>query len=592
MTNLKQNVNHYIELVLIWREKYVSDKYLILFVSTLIGIVAGLAAIILKEVVHFIHHYLTSQSYFENYLQLIYPIIGLLLTIVLAKFFYREEQGHAISDILHSISKRSAFFKKNKTYSRMLTSAITVGFGGSGGLESPIVLTGSAIGSNIARALALNYKTRVLMIGCGTAAVISAIFNAPIAGLIFSIEVILVDVRIASFIPLLIASVCANLTSMILYEDSTLFAFKQVNMFTASDLPYYFALSIICGATAIYFTKILLQSEAYFERIKNAYKRALLGGIALTILIALFPAVYGEGYTHIARLLNSEETVILKRSLFLQNTENEWFILLYIAALVLIKTLASAVTIAAGGSAGTFAPSLFLGGFAGFAFAKFINLLGFGEISEINFALVGMCGVLSGVQYAPLTAIFLIAELTGGYTLFIPLMLVSATAFTAVSYFHIHSPYVRELISRGDLVRGSKDQKVLHNLNLDKVIETDLKTIHHSAKLGDLIKLISKSRRNIFPVVDDNGKLKGIITLDNVREIMFSEVEQRTVKIANLMEQPPTLIQRSENMADVMHKFETTQAWNLPVVEDGIYKGFVSKSRIFNIYRRELVKQD
>ena len=592
MKKFTHRVHYYFEFVLAWLRKYVSEKYFILLASAAVGIVAGLAAILLKEVVHFIHHSLTSQSYFENYLQLVYPIGGLLLTVVLAKLLYHEEQGHSISDILHSISKRSAILKKSKTYSRMITSAITVGFGGSGGLESPIVLTGSAIGSNIARGLGLNYKTRVLMIGCGTAAVISAIFNAPIAGLIFSIEVILADVRIASFIPLLIASVCANLTSIVLHEDSTLFAFKQVNDFAASDFPYYFGLAIICGFTAVYFTRILLKSEHYFERIENNYKRALVGGSVLTILIALFPAVYGEGYLHISRILNLEETAILKRSLFLHDTDNEWFILAYIAALVLIKILASAVTIGAGGSAGTFAPSLFLGGFAGFAFAKFINLLGIAEISEVNFALVGMCGVLSGTQYAPLTAIFLIAELTGGYTLFIPLMLVSAVAFTAVSYFHVHSPYVRDLIRKGDLVRGSNDQKVLHNLELDKVIETDLKTIHHSAKLADLIKLISTSRRNIFPVIDDDGKLKGVITLDNVREVMFSEAKQQSVKIASLMEQPPDLIQQDETMAVVMRKFETSQAWNLPVVEGGIYRGFVSKSRIFNIYRKELMAQD
>ncbi len=585
-------ISQYIDKALAWRRKYVSERNFLLFASAITGIIAGLAAILLKQVVHLIDQQLTAQTYLENYFQLAYPIIGILLTVLLAKLLYREKQGHSITDILYSISKRSGLMEKRKTYSRMITSAITVGFGGSGGLESPIVLTGSAIGSNIARIFLLNYKTRVLMIGCGTAAVISAIFNAPIAGLIFSIEVIFVDITISNFIPLLIASATANLTSIILHKDSTLFAFKQVDSFAAQDLPYYFALAVICGFTAIYFTKILLQSESYFKKIKNNYTRALIGGISLTAMIVLFPPVYGEGYIHISEILNSQETNILKRSLFMSNMQNQWFILVYIAALVFIKTLASSVTIASGGSAGTFAPSLFLGGFAGFAFARLINLFGIAQISEVNFALVGMCGVLSGTQYAPLTAIFLIAELTGGYTLFIPLMIVSAIAFTTVSYFDAHSPYVRELIRRGDLVRGNKDKKILNNLQIHKVIETDLQPIHHAAMLEDLIKLISKSKRNIFPVIDDKGKLVGIITLDNVREVMFSETKQKSIKIASLMEQPPALISHGENMEQIMRKFESTQAWNLPVIADGVYKGFVSKSRIFNIYRKELIMQD
>ena len=576
-----------------WRKKYISERNFILFVSAIIGIIAGLAAICLKQVVHYIDHYLNSQTYFENYFQLSYPILGLLLTTLLAKILYKEKQSHSITDILHSISKRSALMNKGKMYSRMITSTFTVGFGGSGGLESPIVLTGSAIGSNIARFFLLNYKNRVLMIGCGTAAVISSIFNAPIAGFIFSVEVILADVSIFSFVPLLISSAVATLTSIILHKDTTLFAFRHADNFLTIDLPYYFLLAVVCGFTSMYFTKILFWTEHFFEQFQNSYLRVLIGGSALTLMIAIFPPVYGEGYTAISDLLNLEEESILKRSIFFENIQNEWLLLIYIAIVILVKFFASSITIAAGGSAGTFAPSLFIGGFIGFTFARLSNmLLDFAPLSEVNFALVGMCGVLSGTQYAPLTAIFLIAELTGGYTLFIPLMIVSAIAFTTVSYFDTYSPYIRDLIKRGDLIKGNKDKKVLNNLSMHKVIETDLRSIDQDAILEDLIKLISESKRNIFPVVDNTTRLVGIITLDHVREFMFSEAKQKTLKISSLMEPPPTLIEYGENMEQIMHKFETTQAWNLPVVQKGIYKGLISKSRIFNIYRKELILQD
>ncbi|MEM1138218.1 MAG: chloride channel protein, partial [Bacteroidota bacterium] len=523
-----------LERALTWKIKYISERNFVLIISGIVGIISGLAAIILKESVHYIHHFLTAQDFSENYYQIFYPLIGLLLTVLLAKLLYREKQlGHAITDILYSISRKSSIMGKSKMYSRLFTSAFTVGFGGSAGLESPIVLTGSAIGSNIAQIVNLNYKLRTLMIGCGTAGVISAIFNAPIAGLIFSMEVILIEVSVASFIPLLVASVSATLVSLVLLGEDVLFSFKLVDTFNAFDTPLYITLGVICGFTSIYFLSILHKIENAFKKIKNDYSTVLVGGVLLSIIIFIVPAVYGEGYEIIKALLNNDQKALVERSVFLNPEEiNGWILCVYLIAIVFVKAIASSITIGCGGSGGTFAPSLFLGGVTGYAFAKIINLSELAYISQSNFALVGMCGVLCGVQSAPLTAIFLIAELTGGYVLFIPLMIVSALSFSTVSYFQPYSIYIKELHTRGEYTAGDHDKKILSNLNINHLIERDFKKIPKSALLTDLIKIISVSKRNIFPVIDAEERLRGIVTLDDVREIMFDQEKQAHTKIS------------------------------------------------------------
>jgi len=582
-----------LERALTWRIRYISERNFVLIISGIVGIVSGIAAVILKETVHFINHLLTAQDFSENYIQIFYPVVGLLLTVLLAKLLYREEQlGHAITDILYSISRKSSIIGKSKMYSRMVTSAFTVGFGGSAGLESPVVLTGSAIGSNIAQVVNMNYKLRTLMIGCGTAGVISAIFNAPIAGLIFSMEVILIEVSLASFIPLLVASVSATLVSIVLLGEDVLFSFKLVDTFNAFDTPLYIALGIICGFTSIYFLSILHRIEEGFKKIKNDYTTVVVGGFMLSVIILLVPAVYGEGYEVIKALLNNKQEILLQRSLFLDANEvNDWVLVAYLIAIVFLKAIASSITVGCGGSGGTFAPSLFLGGVTGYAFAKLVNLSELAYISQSNFALVGMCGVICGVQYAPLSAIFLIAELTGGYVLFIPLMIVSAISFSTVSYFHPHSIYVRELHNRGEYLAADHDKKVLSNLNINHLIERDFKKVPQHALLSDLIKIISVSKRNIFPVIGADESLVGIVTLDDVRDIMFDNHKQDKVKITSLMSLPPEFIEYNESMETVMHKFETSQAWNLPVIQEGKYIGFVSKSRIFSVYRKQLIDQ-
>jgi len=580
------------ERALTWNIKYLSERNFVLIISGIVGIVSGLAAVLLKESVHLIQEWLTSQPLRDSYFALLYPILGISISVVLAKLLYKEEQlGHAITDILYSISRKSSIIGKSKMYSRMVTSSFTVGFGGSAGLESPIVLTGSAIGSNIAQLVNFNYKLRTLMIGCGTAGVISAIFNAPIAGIIFSIEVIMVEVTVSTFIPLLIASVSATLVSIVLLGKDVVISFQLTDTFNAFDTPLYIALGVICGFTSKYFTDLLWKTSSQFDRISDDYLKVLLGGTLLSAILFFVPVVYGEGYGFIKAMLDNDHDMLLERSVFLGNDSSEWVMLGFLAAVIFIKAFASAVTIGCGGSGGTFAPSLFLGGVTGYAFAKFINLSGLGYISESNFALVGMCGILCGIQYAPLTAIFIIAELTGGYTLFIPLMMVSAISFSTVSFFNARSPYERELLQRGENLAKNPDRRVLNNLSIQNLIERDFKKVHDKAMLEDLVKIISISKRNVFPVVDSKGALIGIVTLDDVRDIMFDRERQKSVKISDVMQPPPATIDQHEEMEAVMDKFERSKAWNLPVTAQGLYVGFLSKSRIFNLYRQQLIEQ-
>ena len=586
--------NNYLARFLIWRIKHINNKNFVLILSGIIGVIAGLAAVVLKESVHFIQTALTAnfEYDFANYLYLAFPLTGILLTVLLARYVLKEKLGHGITDILYTISKNSSIIKRSKMYSRMLTSAITVGFGGSVGLEAPIVVTGSAIGSNVGQLMHLNYKKRTLLIGCGAAGAISAIFNSPIAGVIFSIEVILAEVTIAAFIPLLIASVAGSLISLVLLGDDILFSFQLKDPFVASDAPYYALLGLVCGLVSCYFTRTMFRVEGLIGQVKSVTFRAVIGGLGLGLIIFIFPPIYGEGYNTIKAMLAGQDEVLLSNSLFFTETEDVRLLILFLLGVMLLKPVATALTLGAGGSGGVFAPSLFLGGVTGFAFARLVNYLGIaGTISPANFALVGMCGLMSGVLHAPLTAIFLIAEITSGYTLFVPLMLVSALAYTTSSYFERYSLYTKNLIEKGDLIQHDKDRQVLSLIHLEKIVETDLLTIHPRATVEDLVELVQISKRNIFPVVNEEGVMKGIITLDDIRDVMFDEEARNRIIIKTIMRQPPSQVSSMESMQSVMNKFEKTGAWNLPVIDDGKYVGFVSKSRIFNAYRQKLIRQ-
>lgn len=578
---------------LTWRLKHISTKNFVLMLSGLVGLVAGIAAVVLKSTVHELYHLLSTVDIGGfDYLYLAYPFIGIFISALLMKYIFKEKSGHGITNILFAISKRSSIIKSAKMYSAMVTSAITVAFGGSVGLESPIVVTGSAIGSNIGRVMHLSFKKRTLLIGCGAAGGISAIFDSPIAGVIFSIEVILADITIAAFIPLLIASVCGALVSLVLLGDEILFSFKLTDPFTAYDVPFYIVLGIICGLVSVYFVRINYFLEDALKKVRSDISKAVWGGFMLCLIILIFPPIYGEGYNFIKLLLNGKEYEILENNIIFGGMDSYGFLLLFILGIILVKPLASALTIGAGGSGGMFGPSLFLGGMTGYFVAEAMSLLPIEyHLSSQNFTLVGMCGIMSGILGVPLTAIFLIAEVTSGYTLFVPLMLVSAISYSTFSYFEKYSLYSKQLIEKGDFIPYDKDRQVLNLIDLFKIIETDLLTIHPDAKLEDLVKLVRASKRNIFPVVDENKKLVGVVTLDDIREIMFDEASRKSRIVKSLMNEPPEQVSTTENMQSVMNKFEKTGAWNLPVIDQGEYVGFISKSRIFNAYRKKLIRQ-
>lgn len=577
---------------LIWRIKNVSDRNFILLLAGVVGLLSGLAAVILKQTVHWIQGFLTRDFdvQYANYLYLSYPLVGVVLTYLVAKYLLRTTLGHGITNILYDISKNSSKIQPGRMFSRMVTSAITVGFGGSVGLEAPIVVTGSAIGSNIGQLLHMSYKQRTVLIGCGGAAAIAGIFNSPVAGVIFAIEVILTDVTVATFIPILIAGVFGSLISLLLVGEDVLFSFKLTDPFVAMDVPFFILLGLVTGLFAVYFTRISYKVEDIVRKIKNNWHKAVLGGITLGFIIFIFPPIYGEGYDTLKILLGVDEGKVLNNSLFFNEINNPVFILVFMLGVLFLKPVASALTISSGGSGGIFAPSLFVGGVAGFAFATLANEFLGVDLSVKNFVLVGMCGAMSGILHAPLTAIFLIAEITSGYTLFVPLMLVSAISFNATSYFEKYSFYTKHLIEQGDLIQHDKDRQVLSLINIGKLVEKDLLVIHPEAKLGDLVDLVQKSQRNIFPVVNEENILLGVVTLDDIREIMFDREAQDYVLVKSLMHSPPSSVSAHENMQSVMNKFEVTGAWNLPVIDEGKYIGFVSKSRIFNSYRKKLIR--
>ncbi|MCH8330404.1 MAG: chloride channel protein [Bacteroidetes bacterium] len=476
-------------------------------------------------------------------------------------------------------------------WSHMATSALTVGFGGSVGLEAPIVITGSAIGSNMGSLLHLGYKSRTLLIACGTAGAISGIFNAPIAGVLFTIEVLLLEMTVPAFIPILFAAIAGNVTTKLLLGEEILFFHDLQHPFLLEHIPWFILLGIICGFVSLYFNRLTFWIEGLFTKINGRYKKGLIAGVLLGGLILLFPPLYGEGFESIKALLTNNPEALLENS-FVSNFSNNLFVTLaFITAIMFMKVVAMNVTLAGGGNGGYFAPSLFVGAIAGFVFAQLINMTGFIHIPLSNFTLVGMAGVLTGVLHAPLTGIFIIAEITSGYELMIPLMIVSGISYATIRLFDSESIYAKQLARSGHRMTTDKDKTVLTHLSLKRVMETDLKTVKPEMSLGEMIEIVAHSSRNIFPVVDEEEQLRGIILLDDIRHIMFKPDKYEQVFVKDIMHAPPAQVSLDEPMEEVMQKFQNTGAWNLPVVEDGIYVGFLSKSKIFSFYRRLLINQ-
>lgn len=581
--------------ILAWRIKHVSNKNFILLLSFVIGITGGLAAVFLKTFVHFIHHSIHSlPASFFPYIYLILPLVGVLLTVGYKVIVMKGKLGHGIPNLLYTISKKSGLVERDKTYSHLVSGSMTVSLGGSVGLEAPIVTTGAAFGSNIGRTFHLGYKHRTLLIGCGGSAAIAAIFNSPIAGVIFSLEVLLLELSVPAFIPLLIAAATGTLLSQIILGNEILFSFSLTDPFSFSDTPQYLLLGILTGLVSLYFTRITYKAEEWVRRIKHIYSRALIGGLALSLMVFIFPPLYGEGYEAIEHLLHDNPQNLLAHNALIGGlATNEWLMLGFIGALILVKAFASAFTISAGGNGGIFAPSLFIGAISGFFLARLLNETGILpiDISEKNFVLVGMAGVMSGVLHAPLTAIFLIAEITNGYMLFLPLMIVSAIAYATISYFEPHSLYTKQLALKGHLHPHDKDKFVLTRLNLEQMLEDDFTSIKEKGTLRDVVNAVSSSQRNTFPVVDEENHFKGLIKLDDIREIMFKPEYYDQLTIDDIKQNPATYIHYEDTMEEVMRKFDESGDWRLPVIDNEHYVGFLSKSKIFSYYRSSLKKE-
>lgn len=576
-----------------WREEHVKEKTFILVISFFVGIFTAASAILLKFLIHTIQHLLMGNLALTgaNYMLLVFPIIGILLSGLFVKYIVREDIGHGVTKILYAISQRKSRIKAHNMFTSVIASSLTIGFGGSVGAESPIVLTGAAIGSNLGRLFRMEQKTLMLLVGCGAAGAIAGIFKAPIAGLVFVIEVLMLDLTMTSVLPLLISSVTAATVSYIFTGTEAMFKFSQTEIFEIERIPYVILLGIFCGLLSLYFTRTMNWIEGIFRKLETYWKRFFAGSILLSVLIFLLPPLYGEGYDTIGYLLDGQFRYLTDRSFFYGSGDGSLGLVSILVLILLTKVFASSATNGGGGCGGLFAPSLFLGCIAGFLFSHVSNELGFTVyVSEKNFALLGMAGVMAGIMHAPLTGVFLIAELTGGYELFLPLIIVSIGSYLTILAFEPHSIYSMRLAQKGELLTHHKDRAVLTLLKLDKVIEKDFLTVTPGMDLGEVVKVIAQSQRNMFPVIDQKGKLVGLVMLDNIRNIMFRPDLYRRLQVSKFMVSSPAKITVDMPMEQIMRIFDDTKAWNLPVVDgEGRYIGFVSKSKIFNAYRDVLV---
>ncbi|SKB26810.1 chloride channel protein [Macellibacteroides fermentans] len=580
--------------ILLWRERRIKEKNFILIVSFLVGICTAASAIILKQLIHFIQQLLTGGNHAGevNYMLLIYPVVGILLAGLFVKYIVRDDISHGVTKILYAISQRKSRIKPHNSWTSLVASSVTIGFGGSVGAEAPIVLTGAAIGSNLGRLFRLEQKTLMLLVGCGAAGAIAGIFKAPIAGLVFVIEVLMLDLTMTSVLPLLISSVTAATVSYVVTGPEAMFKFSQTEIFEIERIPYVLLLGIFCGLISLYVTRVMVNIEGKYRKLGTFWKKFLLGAMMLSILIFLFPPLYGEGYETIGMLLNGQFLTMMDNTLFSGLSDSYWGIIIFLSLILLFKVFASSATNGGGGTGGIFAPSLYMGCIAGFIFSHTSNYLPFTMyLSEKNFALLGMAGVMSAIMHAPLTGVFLIAELTGGYDLFLPLMIVSISAYLTILMFEPHSIYSMRLAQKGELMTHHKDKAVLTLLKMDDVIEKDFEVVNPHMSLGDLVKVIARSSRNAFPVVDDKGVLLGIVQLDNIRNIMFRPELYERFHVSKFMVSAASKIEINKSMEQIMRIFDDTKAWNLPVVDmQGRYIGFVSKSKIFNSYREVLVE--
>jgi len=578
-----------------WREDNIKEKHFILILSFLVGVFVALATLTLKFIIKEIEGMLTQNFDVSqvHFVYLIYPVIGILLSGLFVRYIVKDDISHGVTKILFSISQRQGRIKRHNIWSSLVASAFTIGFGGSVGAESPIVLTGSAIGSNLGSLFKMDHHTLMLLVGCGAAGAISAIFKAPIAGLVFTLEVLMLDLTMTSLMPLLISAVTAATVSYIATGQQAMFAFHLDEAFRLGRIPYVILLGIFSGLVSIYFTRSMNWVETLFSKLSSPFKKFLFGGSMLSVLIFFFPLLYGEGYDTINKLLNGTTSAdwdaVMNNSFFYGHGN---LLLVYLLLVLATKSFASSATNGGGGCGGLFAPSLYLGCIAGFIFSFFSNSWGFFPfLPEKNFALLGMAGVMAGVMHAPLMSVFLIAELTGGYDMFLALLIVSTSSYLTAISFEPHSIYATRLAKKGELLTHHKDHAVLMLLKMANIVETDFVKIHPEMDLSELVKIISVSRRNVYPVTDKvTGEFLGIVLLDDIRNIMFRQELYHRFTVDRLMTSPPAKIYNTYSMEKVMRIFDDTKAWNLPVIDDkGKYLGFVSKSKVFNSYRQVLV---
>ena len=575
-----------------WRERHISERMFVLVLAFFVGLLAAVAAFILHFIIRQIGHFLTSSFNAESYnwLYLVYPVVGIFLTMLFIKYVVKDNISHGITRILYAISSNRSRLKAHNTWYSVIASAITIGFGGSVGAEAPIVLTGSAIGSNLGKLFGLDRKTMMLLIGCGAAGAIAGIFKAPIAGLVFTLEVLMIDLTMASLMPILVSCVTATCFTYIFSGDAALFTFHLDEEWTVERIPACIFLGVFCGLVSLYFIRTMSFCEGIFARLKNhAYVRLLIGGALLSGLIFLFPSLFGEGYDSINLLLNGSDEAdwdaILNYSLFAGH--GQWLII-YIALVLLTKVFATSATNGGGGCGGTFAPSLFVGCFSGFLFSRLWNIYQIGiHVPEKNFALMGMAGVMSGVMHAPLTGIFLIAELTSGYDLFLPLMIVSVSSFLTINIFESHSIYSSRLAKEGKLITHHTDRAVLTLMQLSSVIEKDYLSVESDTELRDIVNKISRSHTSIIPVLDAGGVLLGEIDITKIRNVVFRIELYHHFTAKQLMQEPAAVLSDQSPMTDVMKVFEKTHADWLPVLDnENRLKGYISRQRLFTQYRK------
>jgi len=573
-----------------FKQRYIGDHTAMVLASILVGLVSALAAVVLKHfvrLVHLIPDFFLTWSH-TTLIYIISPLIGVLLTVLFVKLFLKGKLEKGLSSILFSVARKSGKIEKSKMYSHMVTSGLTIGFGGSAGLEAPIVITGSAIGSNIAGFLGFGSRERTLLLACGAASGIAAVFNSPIAGVIFAVEVLLTDVTIPVFIPLLISTATATILSKFLLKGQLFYL--VTNDWYYNAIPFYVLLGVLCGLISVYMTRVTLSIEGFFEKRQSVILKAIFGGLALGIMIYLFPPLFGEGYHTIEALFKGDTLSLFKNSLFSLIPFSPWTIFIFTCLVVLLKIVATSITLGSGGNGGIFAPSLFTGGLTGFGTAFLVNSLGIAQLQVSNFIAVGMAGIMSGVVHAPLTAIFLIAEITGGYVLFVPLMIVAALSFFISRYFEPYSIYTKKLAQKGEYDTGDKDSAIFKDISLDGIVETEFIALNQNDTFRILIDAFTRSKRNVFPVVDNDQNFIGIIPLENFKEFMFKVEVYDEIWLKDITSKSEITIDINESMDDAMIKLESSNLWNIPVTNQGKYIGFISRANILSFYRRILKK--